>query len=444
MNKNLQCFSTQNALIEEHYFHTITYGRWSRTFGVWTAKSKATSGSTTDDLPTWPLFGQYGVTVFQNKAIPNHLFSAYVEEIPYNFRRFVAPLGRWQWVALEAIWLIPEFAKFLESETKERKNSFLEVCYILANVQSLSSNERMQFNLAIMYQKRRKTLSDLTSENYGNQMVRNLSKIDTTNLSKVQLEAIMSIFSNKEIADQISHLDKISESLVRILERSVAWRLEPKTICLISRIYQNKELYLFIERGLHRLFSRLEHKQGKKGITNIKENFALSKGIPEFRLILRAWSALDWDSYSFPSPSTLGNKKLIPITSLKEVIEECIRENGLRRSLIQYRYELFEPDHYVYYYKWLGDEPATVVLGIYNPNVDLHTSNPFAVMEPNFFDVMEPIEQTEFSLLEVVGKTNSILKPATLNEIKIQFLNLPIIKANGCEGGVKYDYTFFM
>jgi len=410
MDRDLHCLSTRNALIEKHPSHTVTYGRWSRIFGAWIGNPN-TITKTTDRLPMWPLVGKYGRTEYQNKAIPNHLFAAYIEEIPYKFRQLVAPLGRWQWVALEAIWAIPEFAGFLESEMKGRRNSFLEICYTLRNVHSLDRDERKQFNQTVMLQKRRKTLCDLTSGGHGDQMVRNLSKIDATNLSKAQLKAFISILSDKKIADQISHLNKIPETLVRTFAHIEPWQLDPKTLCLIARMYQNNGPSFIFEHQLNILYSGLMGEHDHKTIADIKECFALSKDIPELMLILESWGNFCENGFSYPPPPTLANKQLVPVTSQKAAIEECINENGLRRSLISHNNDVY--DLCAYYYKWCGDEPATVVLGMSN--------------ECMSWDV-EAIGHSEFSLLEVIGKFGSTVKQTTLDEIKrtiLKFIHRP-------------------
>jgi len=118
-----------NALVVDYADRQLLFGLWDRLHGFW--RLHGTGGSEEVAPPHWwrPL-NEQGVWSLSEDApnsrvdfVPrpgksnlryeaNAAFVAYFDAIPRRIRRLVGGLESYQWLALDLIWQVPEFAAF--------------------------------------------------------------------------------------------------------------------------------------------------------------------------------------------------------------------------------------------------------------------------------------------------------------------------------------------
>ncbi|WP_460020229.1 hypothetical protein [Magnetospira thiophila] len=94
------------------------FGRWDRLFGCWQRENEQTNWL--EEIPNRPMFspqGRMDQGFWPDRDIQGGdkgAVIAYLLLIPAPLRRLVAPLGPFQWLALDLIWLEPQVATWID------------------------------------------------------------------------------------------------------------------------------------------------------------------------------------------------------------------------------------------------------------------------------------------------------------------------------------------
>jgi len=382
----MQFHKTSNVIIEQHASYKIIYGRWDRIFGVWKSQINTVVGAK-DALPTWPLLNEADALLLKRDDDFNSLFSAYTNLIPEKYRQLASPLGHWQWIILEGIWTIPNFASFLHTEKVSRGLGFVVMCYLLNDPHCMNREERKLFNQKIMSQKRLKTLSEITSVQYSQQILKNLSKVDATTITLPQLKCLILALSDEHIARTISHLEVVSSDLIEALNSIKPWLLVPNVIRIIGQQFHSSVLLLDAFDSLNTLAQRLGNEAFEQQvITSLNHATNISELVTSIETWTEEEFVLNEDVGPFPPPPVQGSETLVPILTWLELMTEgrtmhhCV---GIYASKVTM--------NVAYYYQWHGDERATV---------ELIKSN-----------------KGKWIVGEVFGACNAVLEAKTINQI---------------------------
>lgn len=121
---------TAKALTEEAGGIKVVYGNWRHLFGCWVVDPL--TNHQREVLPTWPVLDRNGIWlpgqevsyVSRNLNIPIHgqdrrdaadrAFAAYFSTLPPHYRRLAARFDNYQWLVLDLIWQVPEFAYLVD------------------------------------------------------------------------------------------------------------------------------------------------------------------------------------------------------------------------------------------------------------------------------------------------------------------------------------------
>jgi len=117
---------TNRTLTEDLDGHRVIYGLWPHLFGCW--KEDPLSGKSAEVLPNWPVLTREGIsssghsisystrsldpqslTPDQHNA-SNQAFTAFFSSIPSPYRQLASRFDNYQWLVLDLIWQVPEFA----------------------------------------------------------------------------------------------------------------------------------------------------------------------------------------------------------------------------------------------------------------------------------------------------------------------------------------------
>lgn len=215
----------QGTLLEELDGRRYVYGLWDNLFGCW--EVDANSHTTGEIVPTWIPLNARGVwrdhldIRFENAARfgclfspkwryeANAAFAAFFSSIPARIRSVVAPLGRHQWVALDMIWQVPEFAHFLDEEFYNGTQQYILACLALANAASLSRADRRDLATSIMQAKRTELLSNLSGQTVSRKTLRLLYKLGEHPCDKDVYSGLLNIVNQEYLAKALSHADAI-------------------------------------------------------------------------------------------------------------------------------------------------------------------------------------------------------------------------------------------
>ena len=157
----LEISMENDALIETYKSYNIVYEPWAEGFSCRLIVRPLVRAESI--VPEWPLLDREGV--YQREValrrVPyldqveklgdaaegaSHMLlvsstdgdpdfgiaDTFFDEIPSNYRRLVAPLGGFQWLALNAIAAEPSFADYLAAELVEFGPSFVATCWTLS------------------------------------------------------------------------------------------------------------------------------------------------------------------------------------------------------------------------------------------------------------------------------------------------------------------------
>ncbi len=153
----------RDGLIEDLGDVRYVYGFWGRLFGCW--RIDAATGRSRVVLPGHPVIGARGIAAAavatfthpvlgaqvpmdgESRYRANAAFAGYFAEIPSRIRCIVAPMGRYQWAALDLIRLESDFARFAEDALSQGRGHYLYACLALADLASKGRAARAAFAL---------------------------------------------------------------------------------------------------------------------------------------------------------------------------------------------------------------------------------------------------------------------------------------------------------
>jgi hypothetical protein len=223
----------QGTLLEELDGRRFVYGLWDNLFGCW--EVDANSHTNREIVPTWIPLNSRGIwrdhldVRFESAARFGYLFSpkwryeanaafaAFFSNIPVRIRGVVAPLGQHQWVALDMIWQVPEFAHFLDEEFYNGSQQYVLACLALANAASLSRADRRDLATSIMQVKRTDMLSDLSGKPVSRKSLRLLYKLGEHPCDRDVYSGLLNIVSQENLAKTLSHADSIDPEILELV-----------------------------------------------------------------------------------------------------------------------------------------------------------------------------------------------------------------------------------
>jgi hypothetical protein len=223
----------QGTLLEELDGRRYVYGLWDNLFGCW--EVDANSHTSSEIVPTWIPLNARGVwrdhldIRFENAARFGSLFSpkwryeanaafaAFFSSIPTRIRGVVAPLGRHQWVGLDMIWQVPEFAHFLDEEFFNESHQYVLACLVLANASTLSRADRRKLATSIMQAKRTELLSNLSGRTVSRKSLRLLYKLGEHPCDREVYSGLLNITNQENLSKALSHADAIDPQILEFV-----------------------------------------------------------------------------------------------------------------------------------------------------------------------------------------------------------------------------------
>jgi hypothetical protein len=365
----------QGTLLEELDGRRFVYGLWDNLFGCWEIDAK--SHTTNEIVPTWVPLNARGVwrdhldIRFENAARfgglfspkwryeANAAFAAFFSSIPTRIRGVVAPFGRYQWVALDMIWQIPEFAHFLDDEIFNGSQQYALACLALANAASLSRADRRDLAFSIMQTKRTDLLSDLSGQTVSRKSLRLLYKLGERPCERGVYSGLLNIGCQESLSKALSHTDAIDPQILELvcglpeafLNPNLARMLfDHHEICrsLLPKDNTNSNFQTIVD--LYPRLSRLWRDRTMSSLAALSNADALIEWSDQ-------WSARLIAILRFPSPPFEATPYLTPLTTAADMqregrdMQNCV--SGMIGSVVAGE---------VYFYRAACAEQATVMI----------------------------------------------------------------------------------
>jgi hypothetical protein len=357
---------TRDALVVDFEGRQLLFGLWNRLHGFW--RVDRTSGQVEEALPHWwrPL-NEQGVWSLSPDApnsrvgfVPkpgksplryeaNAAFVAYFDGIPKRIRRLVGGLEDFQWLALDLIWQVPEFAAFLDDEIHEKRIQYFFACCALAGVVRMPRTERWKFAKSIMATRRPEFLTRLSGIKCTKSTIRILYKLGTKAQGANCYQFLLRAAHEPAAAKVFAHAPRIKPAGIEAwLELPEPARLPNLLGFIIAEpdIFEDLgEIARQIPKDMPAIWDRME-----QSLSTV----CAASDIAEW---CEKWEERILDEVDFPKAPFAGCEQLRPLNSGQEMRREA-RE--MHNCLVDMISTVLRGR--AYFYHWDGPLPSTVML----------------------------------------------------------------------------------
>jgi hypothetical protein len=357
---------TADALVIDMDRHSLTFGLWGKLHGVWVTDHETCISR--EFLPDWQPLTELGTwcvperTLLEEEYFPfpanwltccevSSSFIAYFNQIPFRTRRVVGQLKGHQWLALDLIWQVPEFAWFLDTEIAEGRMHYFHACVELSGAQEMSRQGRELFARSLLSKRRSSVLSELTGFPNSRKSHRLFGKI-----SGSEPWSALRYFNMMEVASTVSGAKALAHARTIAHEGITYWQELPcrlKTGNLLRLFASSKTTVdLFYEETADLFWNVSDDvlERLRVSLSTITNHESLTGWIDEkFQKLI--------EIHPLPGPPVRGGSQLVPLDSASGMyIEAHKMGNCLDGDIFSVR------AGERYYYHWNGSEPATVLL----------------------------------------------------------------------------------
>ena len=355
----------KNALVIDFSDRKLLFGLWDRLHGFWSVD--ANGRRVEEKVPYWRPLNDQGVWSLDDDApcqdasvVPgpgqqnlrreaNAAFVAYFDSVPKRVRRLVGGLEGNQWLILDLIWQVPEFATFLDDEIHEGRMQYIFACCSLADAENMSRADRREFATSMMRTKRLEFLTRLSGVNCSKSSVRTLYKLGQTPCSSASYTALL-------IASRIPVAAKVFAHTTRIKPGGIEdWLSLPVPVRLpnVLRVIVEDPDVSFI---MDELFLRIP-KLPQEMLCRMGQSLSNVRTASETQEWCVRWEDRILEQANFPKPPFEEIGSLRPLTDAEDMRREGRKMRNCLGDLIHT--VLWDR---TYFYHWDGPLPATVML----------------------------------------------------------------------------------
>jgi hypothetical protein len=364
-----RCRFTKNTLVEELGGSRVEFGLWDRLFGCWEISDDGHRA--TEFVPEWPILSGTGMwlrgptvadpskknfPISARRRWPSEAaFSAYFSTIPQVYRRLVSCLGRFQWIALDLIWQNPEFAQFLDREIFDNGPQYLYACFVFGNSTALSRRERRSLSMELMYSKRSDLLSRLAGEDCTRSFLKALPKLGDTPFDRSTYTCLLKAVKDPEITRLIAHASSLPEAFLQSIGSIPRIFFLPNVVTILTDLVDEEigDLILYYLGEINHLSARAGGDFPVRAANSLKT----AGTIDAFMEWYDKWSEHLFSKIHFPPAPLQTHASLEPLTSRSAMRSEALDMQNCLDTCVS---EVLDGD--VYYYRWTGDERATLCI----------------------------------------------------------------------------------
>lgn len=362
--KNWSYRLTKDGLVEVLGDKRYVYGAWDRFFGCWEIDTE--TNASREIIPNWPVLNGSGVWADPAENLGSRgnsvaqppprwryeakaAFAGYFSTIPSRTRGLISGLGIYQWLALDLIWQVPEFARFLDQELFADNEQYIFACFALSRISWESRKKRRELVHLIMTRKRREFLSELAGSPCREATVRMLTKLGGEPQEKEVYLHLIESMNNPKLAKLLSHAKQVIPELITSLSK-----LPPEfQLPNVSHLLQDRETGSYALDILNNTIKRLNPVERCKVADSFRHVWSL-EDLDNWHL---KWGEKFLRNEPLPFPPFPGSDRLRPLNNVDALLKEARRMGNCLDTLIE---DVLDGD--TYFYHWTGPEPATVML----------------------------------------------------------------------------------
>lgn len=376
---------TPHALLEEAFPGYLIYGRWDWVFGCWLALSR--TGPLRPIVPTWPLLASDGSAACAHpilsmrdfweptdkasgtkhvapasddqirnlapQVIPAAMAAlhSYLALIPTPLRSLIAPLGRYQWLLLDAVHNVPGYEDFARREAETRRMGFMIAVWSVAAAHRLNPCQRRALNRRIMSEPRRQLIEAVLGRSFAPSALSAIYKFDPAVINTKLIFWTMKALADDTARRRIALTRKLSPAFLTILNRIPEWMAMPNVLTALSELASDEDAIAdqLVPESLVRLHpSQVE--AAVRIIKTVKSGSELSEAIYkiEQRTLERA---------PFPSPPIRRHGQLVALQNSRDLKREA---RAMRNCVASYTPAIMTGGCFLC--SWQGAERGTVEL----------------------------------------------------------------------------------
>lgn len=368
---------TPDRIFIESDDHVLELAYWHAGLGR-IRRSKAEYGVARYEVPARPLLMADGRPCW-------HLGQGEIEvlqSIPFALRAVAAPFLSCQWLALEAMRHVDGFTDFLRQELAGNGPNFVLCCWLVGKAHSIGPVRRLAMAIQMMRRPRAALLAELSNlPEVDAAVVRLLAKAVPENVGLGLLVRMVGLAGNPAARRSLQAVPRLTFDLLEALCLLPSWLHHPE----IAKAIADGAQVDILRSRLDDLLAVTRHDRRPA----LRRSLSKARGWGELSSRMWNWCERLQLEAPFPQPPISGSECLRPILDGVQLVAEGKR--------MQHCVADFEDDvraGYVYFFRWFGEERATVQLS--------------------------RAESGRWYLSEHLGRHNALLSPATVAAIRCE------------------------
>ncbi len=280
-------------------------------------------------------------------------YKKFIASIPAEIRKLVRPLGKYQWLSLEALCHIEHFDDFLKQETDNNSLQYIVAAWTLAMACNQPFSRRLALVRDVMYTERSKVIASL--------------------LDLPSKKSLLKLFNQFSIDDMDPEFISILYHFSKEKKLYTALQKNPKTRkVIVSKMYYELPDWLITPLIVKALNSSPDYINSLRGIfpplireaegTQRQQILASLKSVKDYRSLEVKLAELSQDfllAGDFPAPPFKGSKKLAAIETGADLKKEGL---AMHNCVAGYVEEILRGESCFYHWDDGSGEAATVQL----------------------------------------------------------------------------------
>ncbi len=282
-------------------------------------------------------------------------YKSYIDSIPWNVKLLIGELGRYQYLALEAIYYIDGFKDFLKQEKKTQSLNYIISVWSLANAKELPLLKRIELTKEAMYTERSKMLSILIGLKCKKRFLNIINKFPPADIDRPLISKLYYFSEN----------DKLYTALINnvVFKKST-----------INKIYSELPDWLITAEIINALTGLPPYIDSLKSVfppiilnaekNRQKEILTILKDVKNYQSMEDKFAALTQKlklKQVFPPPPFKESKKLEAIKNGFRLKQEGLQMHNCVAGYADY---VLRGESYFYHWDDGSGEPATVQVNI--------------------------------------------------------------------------------
>lgn len=141
-------------------------------------------------------------------------YKKFISSVPVKFRKQIAPLGKYQWLALEAIRYVTHFDDFLEKESQYNNYNYIVSVWTISMAYNLPFEKRLTLNNELIHQERIAFLSSLLDLPCEKRLLTLLNKFVVEDIDPELISILYYFSKNIKIFKALQNKNRLKKNII--------------------------------------------------------------------------------------------------------------------------------------------------------------------------------------------------------------------------------------